>query len=295
MRPSASARCGRRSNGATTFSMLRSSASFAASPSSPAASRSKQPRRSVKPTWRHWIRYSKRVSSQMGEWTASDARDDSRVRARAPRRIGRDRTAPGASLRVPAGSRPHQLGGQGCHCASARRDSAKSSPNYRASLAWALEADPRRCLELAVSLGRFWVIRDHAEGDRWLTDALNATTHAPPELRAEALLWAGSCRFLSWDYAPAAAMVEESLALFRDLGDLNRVADALDRLSGAQFMLGNREDARASAEESLALCEELGNRRQMMYALGKVGSFAREDGDDRASPGDLRTGPSARA
>ena len=152
-------------------------------------------------------------------------------------------------------------------------------PNYRASLAWALEADPRRCLELAVSLGRFWVIRDHAEGDRWLTDALNATTHAPPELRAEALLWAGSCRFLSWDYAPAAAMVEESLALFRDLGDLNRVADALDRLSGAQFMLGNREDARASAEESLALCEELGNRRQMMYALGKVGSFAREDGD----------------
>ena len=84
---------------------------------------------------------------------------------------------------------------------------------------------------------------------------------------------------MSWDYAPAAAIVEESLSLFRELGDLNRVADALDRLSGAQLMLGNREDARASAEESLALCEQLGNRRQMMYALGKVGSFAREDGD----------------
>jgi tetratricopeptide (TPR) repeat protein len=151
--------------------------------------------------------------------------------------------------------------------------------NYRSALAWALASHPRRCLELAVTLGNFWVIRGPAEGDRWLTDALSATPDPPLALRAPALLWAGSCRFLAWDYAASMRLTEESLALFRELGDLKGVADALDRLSAVHLACGNRDEARASAEESLAICERLGDRRQTMYALGKVGSIAREEGD----------------
>ena len=150
--------------------------------------------------------------------------------------------------------------------------------DYRGALAWSLEANPRGCLELAIALGRFWVIRDRTEGERWLMDALSATPEPSPRLRAEALMWAASCRSFTRDYASVAMMLEESLALFRELGDTSRMAAALDRLSGAQLNLGQLEEAKASAEESLALCEQLGDRRHTMYALSKLAFIARNEG-----------------
>ena len=91
-------------------------------------------------------------------------------------------------------------------------------------------------------------------------------------------MWAASCRSFTRDYASVAMMFEESLALFRELGDTSRMAAALDRLSGAQLNLGQLEEAKASAEESLALCEQLGDRRHTMYALSKLAFIARKEG-----------------
>ena len=59
----ASRRCGRPSSGATTSSPTRSSASFGASPSSPAAARSRLPRRSATPISTRCSRSSRRAFS----------------------------------------------------------------------------------------------------------------------------------------------------------------------------------------------------------------------------------------
>jgi tetratricopeptide (TPR) repeat protein len=155
---------------------------------------------------------------------------------------------------------------------------AAELPNIRAALAWALATDPVRCVELSVALGRFWVVRDRAEGNRWLADALAHAENAPPELRAEGLLWAASCRWLSGDFGTAEKLFEEALELFRRLGLPARVADALDRLAGTQLTLGRRDQARASAEESLRICEELGKRERTMFALSKLGHIDWQDG-----------------
>jgi predicted ATPase len=151
--------------------------------------------------------------------------------------------------------------------------------NYRAALSWALEADPARCVELAAGLGRFWVIRDPSEGDRWLTAAIERATELEPAVRAEALLWAASCRSLQDDATGIEEMFEESLALFREIGNLGRVGDALDRLAGAQAAAGKLEAARAAANESLALFEQLGEREGVMYILDKVAAIASQEGD----------------
>jgi len=151
--------------------------------------------------------------------------------------------------------------------------------NYRAALAWALDVDPRRCLELAAGLGRFWVIRDPAEGNQWLTVALDRTVDQPPELRAEALLWLGSCRaFLGGD-TEREQMFEESLSLFRAVGDTRRVGDTLDRLAGVRAAAGKLKEARAAAEEGLALFERRGEHEGAMYILDKVALITRAEGD----------------
>ncbi|HKC78145.1 MAG TPA: tetratricopeptide repeat protein, partial [Gaiellaceae bacterium] len=152
--------------------------------------------------------------------------------------------------------------------------------NYRAALAWALDLDPRRCLELATAMGRFWVIRDPAEGNQWLTTALNRTPEQPPRLRAMALLWVASCRAFVGDDTESEEMFEEALSIFRALGDTGRVGDTLDRLAGVRAAAGKLEEAKAAAKEGLALFEQRGEHDGAMYILDKVAFIAREEGND---------------
>ena len=151
--------------------------------------------------------------------------------------------------------------------------------NYRAALAWALDTDPQRCLELAVAMGRFWVIRDPAEGHQWLTTALSRTAEPSPRLRAEALLWIGSCRAYLGDDPQSEQMFEEALSLFREVGDTARVGDTLDRLAGVRARVGKLEAAKAAAKEGLAVFEQRGEPEGAMYILDKVALIAREEGN----------------
>jgi hypothetical protein len=140
--------------------------------------------------------------------------------------------------------------------------------NIRGALAWSLSAgDPVEGLRLAAALGDFWVIRDHVEGFRWLSEALERAEGAPLALRADGLRWAGSTVFFTHDFARAEKFGQESLALFRQLGDKGEIAATLDRLAAAQLALEQLDEGRASTEESLALYEEVGDRRGAVYPL----------------------------
>ncbi len=144
--------------------------------------------------------------------------------------------------------------------------------NIRTALRWALSSgEGVQGLRLASTLEQFWVVRDHAEGYRWLTEALAQAANAPPALRAEALRAAGSTVFFTGDHVRAAELAEESLALFRQLDDRREIARVLDRLAAAQVNLKQLDEARVSAEESLAVFEDLGDRRGALYPLEKLG------------------------
>src|SRR5262249_31048086 len=114
--------------------------------------------------------------------------------------------------------------------------------NLRTALAWALERGANvRALRLAGALAYFWGLRGYlSEGQRWLDDALSLSerrqseqaamgaTHAGQALRAKALNRVGMFRFFNFsDPATARSMVEESLRLWRELGDTWSLAVAL--------------------------------------------------------------------
>jgi predicted ATPase len=156
--------------------------------------------------------------------------------------------------------------------------------NIRGALSWSLSSGHEvQGLQLATSLGRFWLIRDHREGFRWLSDALTRAHGAPPRLRGEALGWAGSALYHIGDYASTSELYRESIELLREVGDQRGVASILARLAGAQLNLNQIEKARASIEESLSIYDELGDREGAAYPLEKLGWLEWQSGDrDRA-------------
>lgn len=101
--------------------------------------------------------------------------------------------------------------------------------NLRAAMSWALE---RKELEMAAGLGwalwRFWWIHGQlAEGRRWMEEALAKGADMPAALRARVLSVAGTMATGQSDYASAEPMLEESLTLFRELGDRRGITHAL--------------------------------------------------------------------
>src|SRR6266851_3405431 len=149
--------------------------------------------------------------------------------------------------------------------------------NFRAALSWSLEqrrGDPggrpervggEEALRLGGALWRFWLLHGHlSEGRQWLEKALAvAVPQVPSALRAKALGGAGVLAHYQGDYRQAKVLCEESLALFRELGDKQGMVDSLN---GLGLIVGQatraRNDyavARALYEESLAILRELGD------------------------------------
>ncbi|MBK9940459.1 MAG: helix-turn-helix domain-containing protein [Kouleothrix sp.] len=155
--------------------------------------------------------------------------------------------------------------------------------NLRAALGWAIE---RRESDLAVrfgaALGWFWYLRSYwREGLQWLEAAL---THSGTDLspaRAYALFHAG---LLNLDDGRRAALQEESLALFRKLGDTRGIARVLPWLVDTRSAQGEHARAKALLAESVALGQELGDTVSRTDAIRAMLKLAELQGDYGAMP-----------
>jgi predicted ATPase len=154
--------------------------------------------------------------------------------------------------------------------------------NLRAALTWA-EACGEGDLELrlAGALGWFWWLHGHLnEGRERLARALaQAGEGKRTAARAKALDGAGTLAFYQGDLAAARALHEESLALRRELGDRQGVADSLDNLGATASQQGDYSTARFLHEESLKQRQALGDKRGMAQALNNLGGVAGSQGD----------------
>ncbi len=132
--------------------------------------------------------------------------------------------------------------------------------NLRTALERSLEADPAMGLRLAGSLQHYWQARGSVtEGRRWL-EALLA--QGPPPRAEQAK-----------DYATAAAGLQASLELFRELGDKRGIARSL---LGLSWLTLRSVPSRASVmlEESLGLFRELGDDWGVGLALAYLSDIA---------------------
>jgi predicted ATPase len=157
--------------------------------------------------------------------------------------------------------------------------------NLRAALGWSATSNNLDAeLRLASGLWRYWRVRSaFSEGRHWLEDAVSRGDHPPANLRARALLGAGSLANYQADYVRARALVEASLALYRELNDRQGIAYCLNLLSHCEMMTGDLPGAKAAIEESLTIVRELGDNRGIGYALYFLGSIHLVAGDVAAA------------
>jgi tetratricopeptide (TPR) repeat protein len=156
--------------------------------------------------------------------------------------------------------------------------------NLRAVLEWAAgEGDGAAGLRIAGALWRFWQIRGYyQEGHRWLAALLAKSTVRTPA-RAKALDAAGFFAVKQGDYRAARLCYEESLAIWRELGDEGGIAQALYGLGGVAFDRGDYADASVAFEESLLIRRAIGNQSGVAASLSHLGLIAYDRGDHAAA------------
>jgi DNA-binding CsgD family transcriptional regulator len=162
--------------------------------------------------------------------------------------------------------------------------------NLRAALSWSLdedaeEPDDRRValgLRLAVALFWFWHTHAHEiEGRRYLERAVSRRSDlTTTRLRAQALHGAAWIAQFQADYEAAKALTEESLALYREVGDNEGIASGLTQL-GMVAVLGQRDDIPLPTvlEELWKLKPRIKNQTTLVYLLILEGLIAASRGD----------------
>jgi non-specific serine/threonine protein kinase len=151
--------------------------------------------------------------------------------------------------------------------------------NMRAALAWGLEGDLEVSARLAGSLARFWMMfGNQTEGLAWLKAILardRAARSLSRRVRASVLLWTTLLGMDQGDLGMAREPLEESLALYRELGDTPGIIHALRELGLCLVLQGELGDqTRAILEESLQLARAEGDQRSMGLALDRLAILA---------------------
>jgi predicted ATPase/DNA-binding SARP family transcriptional activator len=156
-------------------------------------------------------------------------------------------------------------------------------------------ADAKRRLELAGLLATFWMVRGHIGlGRRWLESALAAAgPDAEPRLRAAALDGLGQVASVQADFDAQRACQQESLAIWRSLGDDAQVARCLGDLGSAAHIRGEYTEALAMYTEALELADRAGDAQLMARCLSGLGRLALHQ-DDLALATDYYTESMAR-
>jgi predicted ATPase/DNA-binding SARP family transcriptional activator/DNA-binding CsgD family transcriptional regulator len=169
--------------------------------------------------------------------------------------------------------------------------------NLRAALSWSLDEDTEEPdettepdggrreelgLRLAVTLFWFWYTHDYlTEGRRYLERARSSeSSPTTTRLRAQAFNGTGAIAISQGDYGGAKGLIEEGLALYRELGDEEGIASALTDL-GLVALWGQRDDIPVPdvMEELGELKPRLENRNTLAYLFILEAMIALSQGD----------------
>jgi non-specific serine/threonine protein kinase len=145
--------------------------------------------------------------------------------------------------------------------------------NLRAAFSWAEERhESELALRLGTALWRFWAVRGLlGEGHMRLKRILHLPgAHVRTAGRARALNALGTIVHEIGEFASARSYLDESLSIFREIGDRNGIATVLNDLGWVSIHEGDTS-ARTRLHEALALNRELKNARGAAVALHSLG------------------------
>jgi predicted ATPase/class 3 adenylate cyclase len=157
--------------------------------------------------------------------------------------------------------------------------------NLRAALSYLLETGGDKesiemALRLGVALWWFWPVRSHAhEGWTFLGRALERSEGIAVTVRAKALYVAGHLAWFLGNLNLSEELCQQSLALFREGGDLAGVGEALWNLGLASWQKGELATARFHLEESIKLNKETGDKINMAWSLTALSVVNMDQGE----------------
>jgi tetratricopeptide (TPR) repeat protein len=162
--------------------------------------------------------------------------------------------------------------------------------NVRAALAWTAAAGEIELeVRIAVAARWYWVLKGQlSEGRRVFDGVVARTTSAPTELRARALVHAAIFPFRQGENDLAAAWLQESLDLYRELEDEEGIVRATAELGGVAIAQEDLDRATALYEECVPLLRRLGNLSRLAVGLGNLGTIAHMRGESATAIGYYR-------
>jgi DNA-binding CsgD family transcriptional regulator len=138
-------------------------------------------------------------------------------------------------------------------------------------------------LQLARACAQFWRLRGYlSEGRERLTSALRLPGAQERSVtRVNALLWAANLAYIQSDYAATRRLVEEGLAISREIGaeGVPGVARSLELLGELATEEGDYSAAPGFFEEALVLYRDLQDQRGIADMLMQLGWAAMRAGD----------------
>jgi predicted ATPase len=157
--------------------------------------------------------------------------------------------------------------------------------NLSAAVDGAVAAGARvAALELMILLENFWVMTDPFEGARRFDDLITGGEELPERLRARALRCYAGSLWLSGQYELSHRANEESLALFRSLGDDEGVAVLLHRIGISTLAyVRDPKAARELLNESLRYFRRAGSPRGEAEVIGGLAYVTFEEGNRPAA------------
>jgi predicted ATPase/DNA-binding CsgD family transcriptional regulator len=160
----------------------------------------------------------------------------------------------------------------------------REQANLRAALEWLLERQGiEAALRLAGALRQFWFLRGYlSEGRNFVEQAVAASREdgmsVSAQVRAKALYAAGWLSYWQFDHERGRLLAEESLEIYRQIGDRRSMADALRLLGTIENSLHDSAGD-AFLEESLQLYREVGDRVSIATVLLTLGAQAHYRGE----------------
>jgi predicted ATPase/DNA-binding XRE family transcriptional regulator len=140
--------------------------------------------------------------------------------------------------------------------------------NFRIALEWALTTDVESGLRIACIPWQFWDKRNHLhELGGWLSRLLERYPQSD-SLRARALAVYSHCLQVQGDFVKAGEIAEQGLQLARTLSDQQNEALSLLFLGGSFMFQGQHQKGTPFLDQSLALYRALGDKVGQAKAVG---------------------------
>src|SRR4051812_30718117 len=150
--------------------------------------------------------------------------------------------------------------------------------NIRAALDWAGSgaAGSGTLLEMAGCLWRFWLVRGPwREGRAWIGRGLEVDGEvAPASVRAKALAASGGLAIEQGDLDAAEPFLDESLALWQQLGDMTGTAHVLNHLGTLAMARFEYDASRALLRDALEMRRAINDERGVAVSLRNLGLLA---------------------